>query len=365
LILAALAALALAPAGVPQGLYDGTIGDLPVRLCLAEERGAYYYRSRLVPIVLSPVEGSPGVFGEGYGKKEPSLTLRGAAGGALGGEWRSGSRRLPVRLRSIPFDKDEFEDDPCGSQAFQAPRLDGVRIVRSEVVQAGQGITLLTLDTRGHFPDFSVVSFQLPGGGPAVTRINRRLFEAFQESDEADWKGCDRNGLSGGGLGASYDVELKLTLATRRWLAVMERGGGWCGGAHPDSYSTPLLFDRRDGREVELLDWLSPRAVDRQVLEGMAEPYLTLTTAFRADLMRRYRHDEECTEVVTETEGWSAELRRQGIAFVPSLPHVVQACEEEALLSWAALAPWLSASGEAEVRALQSEWAADKRRPRP
>ncbi|GAA4021799.1 DUF3298 domain-containing protein [Sphingomonas swuensis] len=356
MLAAALAGLALTPSAVPPGLYDGTIGSLPVRLCMAERHGAYYYRSRLVPIMLSPVEGSSGLFSEGNGS-EPSLSLRGAVGEAVIGEWRSGSRRLPVRLRSISFDKGEFEDDPCASKTFQAPRLEGVRIVRSEVVQAGQRVTLTTLDTRGHFPDFSIVSLQLPGAGSAVAQINRRLFEPFRDSEEADWKGCDRGGYWGGGTGASYDVELTLTLATRRWLAVMERGGGFCEGAHPDEWSNPLLFDRRSGAEVELLDWLSTRAVTKERLgEGEDRFYRTLTPAFRAVLMKRYRHDDECTEAVADTEGWSAELRRTGIVFLPSMPHVMQACEEEVLLPWASLGPWLSGEGRSEVAALKAEW---------
>lgn len=355
--LIALAAATAAP-GALAGVYEGTIGTLPVRACFSgTERsnyGTYYYLSRLAAIGLSEEDGRDGVFYEGGGAPEsqPRWHIESTAGGRLSGQWRSGARTLPLRLTRVAGT--EGEESPCSSLAFHQPRLAGVRVVQTRATLDGTAYTKLVLDPRGHF-ETSVETFALDGDGPAVQRINAALGRSLA-GDPPSWLTCAQDSLGQSAFEGSSTEILAPTMISRRWLSVSAHWDGYCGGAHPDSSNTWRLFDLTTGAEIDLNDWLNDAAVERHGTQGTDSDYATVRPALKEAVLAGWRpEDAECEEVIRSAEFWNVGLNRDSFTFSPSLPHVVQACGEDFTLAFGRLAPFLTPEGAANVRALQSE----------
>jgi len=134
---ATLALLAAPPAAVGPpslaGVWDGTIGKLPVRVCFNEERfgvsGGYYYRSRLRAIPLQQPDEKSAGFVEGVAEPDsttPRWTVGKVEAGALTGRWTQGAKSLPIALKRVQMREKET---PCASMLFHRPRLEGIRTV--------------------------------------------------------------------------------------------------------------------------------------------------------------------------------------------------------------------------------------------
>lgn len=364
-LLIALAAAALQPAApapptMLAGVWEGTIGDLPVRACFVERdwgaSGAYYYQSRLQSIGLEEaVSGRRDAFREmaESGGSAPVWHIdRGPE--TLGGSWTNGGRTLPLRLRRVA--DVHGEESPCASLAFHRPRLQGVHTVRSRASFEGTAYTKLTLDTGGHF-GIDVQTFALDGDGAAVQRINTALGESLA-GDPPRWFECVTNSFETGTLEGESSEMLAPAMISRRWLSVASQAEWSCGGAHPDNSNSYRLFDLASGAEVQVLDWFLPTAVKREHVEGVDEDSRTLEPAFRAFLLSEWHAPPdaaECDEVVRTADYWNVGLTRGGFTFSPQLPHVAQACGDDFNVDFDRIRPWLTPEGAAAVAALRAE----------
>jgi hypothetical protein len=358
---AATAALAAPAAAAPawEGVWQGTIGALPVRACLVQRDwgafGAYYYVSHLKLIPLNGAKnGSP--FREGAMEEDPKAarwTIAAAGAGALSGQWAQGDRTLPIRLtRMEGVATDEF---PCTSMTFHRPRLSGIGTVSQRATKDGISYTRLILDPRGRFGDVKVETFQLDGSSAPVRAINASLHAPFA-GDPPEWFDCLRSALEQNSLEGDIDDVTVPRLITARWLVATRQSDSYCGGAHPDEASEPLLFDLSTGRPVDLHDWLNAKAIKRERFGSGADEAKELTPEFRSVLLARWKPaDTECGDPVREADFWTIELTRTGLVFRPELAHVVQACADDVALPFARLRPYLSAEGLKQVAALQAE----------
>lgn len=363
LTIAASAPAQQAPAPDPQGVWQGMIGTLPVHVCFATRPsgrfGAYFYRSKMVPIPLLPEESRPSTYSEGWpdNAKLPRWTLTNVQPRKIEGSWRQGARNLPIRLTRVPMARlDEF-DTPCGSTEFQQPRVEGIRIARSRAAKDSLSYTRLVLDHRGRLPEVSVESFDLDGSSKAVKRINSRLRQAFADGEES-WLSCIRSAYNSSPFGGDHNESYVPRMVSRRWLSVMHHWDGFCGGAHPSSSSTAVLFDRETGREVDLFGWLNAKAIKRERIEGLSDEVKTLTPAFREHVLSAWKapaEAEECDEVIRSQDHWSVELTHTGLTFTPDLVHAVQACGEDFAMPFARLATYLSPEGQRHVAAMRAE----------
>jgi hypothetical protein len=345
----ALAALtAAAPADLP-GIWEGTVGTLPVRACFGRrdggDFGGYFYRSKLRHIALEPVEGEPATFLETYSPGEPRWRVERATAGELGGTWSDGRRRLPIRLARVPG-----KEQGCDSLAFHGPRLAGILPRPSRAAADGTAYTRLVLDPRGRF-EASVETFAIDGAGAAAGRINAALREPLGE-----WLDCVRAPLRHSPYEGSYHVTLTPAMITRRWLSVVNRYDDFCGGVHPNAGQTYWAFDLASGRGIDLRDWFNGRAVKRAGPAGTGEEIKTLQPEFRSFLLAGPRdQDAECDEVVGNEEYWNVGLTPAGLVFAPQLAHAVQACGEEIVVPAARLAPFLTPEGAAYLREIEAE----------
>ena len=366
LIAFAAAAASHASTELP-GIWQGMVGDLPVRACFVHREfgsfGAYYYLSRQRLIPLEPVEGASDAFREGSGAaaSSPLWRIERVDAAQITARWTGGGRTLAVRLNRVA--RAEGDESPCGSQAFHQPRLAGVRTVTTRAAKDGVSYTRITLDHGGHF-EADVRTFALDGTGEAVRRINATLASPLS-GNPPEWFECIQSSLESGPYEGTFDESLEPTMISARLMSVVQQEDTSCGGAHPNAGRTYRAFDLESGREIDLHDWLNATAVARQGTAGSEDELKTLRPAFRRFILAGWRPaGADCAGVIRDQDFWNIGLTRTGLIFAPDLPHVVQACGEEFTLSFARLRPFLTPNAAARARALQAERGLRAGRPR-
>ncbi|MDB5692363.1 MAG: hypothetical protein JWO81_1426 [Alphaproteobacteria bacterium] len=340
------------------GIWQGSIGSRPVRVCFVQTQsnafGAYYYLSSLRSIALDhPDRGGTFVEGDGTEPQKPRWVLDDVKPNGISGRWTQAERTLPIRLTRIA--EPAASETPCTSMLFLQPRLAGIRVVTKRARKDGTAYTRLILDHRGHFPETRVESFALDGSSGSVRRINAKL-RAPLSGNPPEWFDCIRNAIGQSGRDGDTDEMLAPRLISARWLTVIHHQDGDCGGAHPNSANLPRTFDRASGQEIDLHDWLNDTAIKRTRYPGDSDDIKTLRPAFRAFILGRWKPDDaECGDPVRAQEFWDIELTRTGLVFTPQLAHVVQACGEDFAVPFARLRPYLSAAGLANIASMRAE----------
>jgi hypothetical protein len=361
-VFAPLIALAAATAPVASadlaGIWEGTIGNLPVRACLAPREwgplGSYYYLSRGRLIALDAEPGTSGTYHENDVRDPdaPRWTIETANAGRLTARWAHGGRTLPVRLLRIAPASDG--QDHCSGMEYHRPRLAGIRTVTARASLDGVNYSRTTLNHGGRF-EASVEIFALDGSGAAVDRLNATLRQSLTGSPP-EWFECIRAALERFPSEGSFDQRLAPTLISRRWMGVVEQYDNFCGGNHPNHGRRYRTFDLASGEEVDLHDWLNASAVKRHRWEPDEEDIKTLQPEFRDFILAGWTaEDPDCAESVRSHEFWNIGLTRNGLIFSPDLPHVAQACGEQFALTFARLRPFMTEEGAANLRALQTE----------
>lgn len=351
LLAPASAGAASAPAW--HGVWQGTIGTLPVRACLQQRgsgfaNGSYFYLSRLRPIPLSrEADGQWTEEVDGAGPSTGRWTVRSAQADRLVGTWRGGGKALPIALRAVPLT--EADESPCGSGAFIAPRLRPVRITPQPANHTGFAYTELTYDVGPSFPDVSISSFAYPANRAGDAAINTALrIDPASPEGPADYAGCMKQALGSLGRDGDFHIRYAPDLVTPEFLSVAVSSGGFCGGAHPFDGTWHLLFDRVSGERIDLSRWFTSLGFSAGQTEDAAS-VRRITPELRALALDRFPfgrgEDAQCRAVVSEADYWNLSLQHRGISFTPSLPRVVQACADAALVPFAELAPFLSGEG--------------------
>jgi hypothetical protein len=355
-MLTALLALAAASSSEPvdlSGIWEGHVGNLPIRACFdpTQPFGAYYYLSRRQLIPLESEAGNRTVFREQVPDSGPqsTWTVDQAAGMALSGRWSRGTRTLPVRLNRVAVRGDL---SPCAHIEFHRPRLDGIGISEQADRVDGVPIRRLRLDHRGRFPA-SVETFRIEQGGAGTELINRALGDTL-DGPVPEWFNCLRAPLETGPNEGDFDQKIEPVLISRRWVSVTEQKDLFCGGAYPSSGQVYRLFDRESGTEIDPRIWLGERAFEWRNEEGGAIAY-SIRPAFRDLILDGWgREAEECIEPVRQTDQWRVGLTRQGLVFSPELPHVVQACGDDFLIPFDRLGPFLTREGRSALHELEN-----------
>jgi hypothetical protein len=339
------------PTGIQPGIYQGLLGTQPISLQLTAstaqqvsdhpelhhpdrysydrygpdivlERG--WAANRTAGYALSAVE-AVNDFGDVSARGCLDLS---ADGTGLKGQWRSpdDSKRLPVSLSRVDV----------AAFPLALPSSPGLLSLRKT-----DPFTFLRLNhawTRvpgGLEEPLTGVSYPRVAGGPAA------LNAALQDKQlELAGYALDCRGGSGIGMNQKSQTDFSgaATLMFNRGglVSLAESVDYYCGGAHPDNYTTGLTLDARTGREVKLVGtpgtlWPGLNARKVQAL------YLA---AYGAD-----GSDSECRALLSGEDGRSSEypafqmyLTTKGLALWPGfLPHVAGACAEVVTVSYATL----------------------------
>lgn len=348
-------AIAVPAAAAPpeDGVWQGKIGTLAVRVCLMDSsaswpRGSYYYLSQLEPIPLSRPEGNP-VWAED-GAVKAHWTIASVTPERITGTWSSGTRSLPLSLTRVPMGDDGELDGACQSDAFLAPRIAAPRVVAQPARAGNFAYTKLQYQVGKSFEDVDLATMQIPVQRPGDAAINRTLRKQIDPAEGwVDYLGCMKGAIGLSGTDGEMVLGVEPSFVSSEWLGVEISQGGFCGGAHPYNSSEHRLFDRVSGKEVQLAQWLAPKGMTARWDAGARYWETRLLDPLRQLVVKALAPvaDAECAGVVEDAETWDLALTPQGIRFEPSLPRVVMACGDSVELSFAQLAPFLSPAGKA------------------
>lgn len=370
-LLAAPAAAQDAPAWV--GVWEGRVGTYPVRLCIDSwgdqpARGAYYYLSQLEPIALSEEDGEGGWIERAPdGEQQALWQFAEQTGERLRGTWRQG-RRLPFDLKPIAWTTAD-EDGPCGSDGFLAPRVPGGEVMSGPGELDGWRYTALSYRPPAHFAEeLFLESFSFAPERPGDTAILAALTKELPgRGDAAPYLQCMGDSIAVNGRDGYYSTLSKPLLVSPAWLTTLESYDVYCGGAHPSHGFFHRTFDRQSGEEIKLARWLGETAIEHRTSEGDAEGYDLVRPALRDLVLARgvseggaltgedKSYEAECREAARDQEFWTFGLSREGMLFVPSLPHVIAACQATYTVAWSELAPFLNETGRTGLARLRGE----------
>ncbi len=358
-----------------QGVWRGTIGGADVQVCLQhtdyDDFGAYYYMRHLQIISLGKLDHKPGApAGPAWTEapfsdkadKGPLWHITAVGNGRLAGVWTDGGKSLPITLTAVTRDKPAKGDDdqPCGSQTFSQPRFTKPIVTTRPAKVDGIAYTRVLVDIGKQFTDSGFETFQLTGMTPAIRRINAELYKDVPTGPEhADYFQCTMSALGQNGLDGETTTTLSPETLTPSFMVEADAEDESCGGAHPDGGTSYQTWDLRTGKTIDLYAGFTKAALTRTVHDaGTANAYteVTLTPAFKATLIKAFpAGDPDCKEALDTADDWAARPTAHGMAFTPSLPHVVAACIDDAVIPYAKLAPYMTVDGKTLVAQFEAE----------
>jgi hypothetical protein len=366
LVAVVLALLLAAPAAAQDkpvwvGLWEGTVGTYPVRLCVdvwsnGPARGSYYYLTRLEPIALSEEDGEGGwIELAPEGVQQALWEFAEQTGTRLRGIWRQGARRLPFDLAPVPWTEGEW-GGPCAADEFIAARLGGGNVTEETADIRGWRYSRRIYRPAAHFADEVMIeSFSFSperAGDEAINAILAAYLPNGTLSDE--FVQCFSGAIGQHGVDGYFEQLVMPKLTSRAFLTVHEANSNYCGGTRPSHWFRQRTFDRASGMEIDLFDWVGGGLDDDSYGTGELPPVLL------AEVLAHWPADpaediDDCREVVSITSHWNLELRREGLAFWPQVPHVALPCGAESLLGWDELAAFLDAEGKAGLARLRED----------
>jgi|GEM_PF-649696 len=380
-VLALAAAIFASPAVAQEaeglrGVWQGAVGNQPVYACFGggDERGVYYFDSSKQLIRLQPIEGEQDGFVEAVGWSDPgdaSWQIEALGENTATGVWRAADSNAPIRLTRLEWSgRDEFAG-PCESGAFMQPRLEGGSVTGLASALDGQDFVTLNFAPPAHWQagggdevhDINISTFILPDSESDPRRTNRAinglLTAAMPRGDMSDtYAQCFAQNIGVHGVDGDFSQQMVPELITQRWVAAFETNGVYCGGAHPSYWQKRRVFDRNSGAEIDPEIWLNDTALERELHDAGVDSYVwaTATQALVAALVAQWPQDadggDDCAGIAAETSRWGIGLQREGLAFIPSLPHVYTACADTVVLPWAEAEPFLSLEGRAVMLSL-------------
>ena len=341
------------------GVWKGTIGGLPVMVCLQQgggnwSMGSYYYLSQMKPIPLRRDEA--GNWAEEANGSDPSTgTLHlTQSGSRLGGEWLHGVRHLAIALERVPTKKsDTFMT--CGSYEYIAPRVRPITRTVKPVRVKGAEISRIEYKPARWFEGVALATIAIAPTMPGDRSINAQLEPNPDKPNDFapdDYLSCMQGALNGGGRDGDYEFAYDLAELTPTFLRVIAQSGSYCGGAHPNNYYWWESFDRQTGKRIDLTRWFTAKAAPRgDIAPGDTE--IALAPALRRVVLRHSKfEDAECRKVFANADFWFAGVTAKGVIFTPALAHVEMACTDDTVVPYAELTPFFSAEGKTAVRRL-------------
>jgi len=363
--------------GAWAGVWRGTIGGSAVQVCFQhaddQDFGAYYYMRHLGIISLGTLDQKPGapagrVWTEAPNADQPDKGplwhITAIKNGHIDGVWTDGGKTLPIALTAVtegtPAKGAADDDAPCGSLAFNLPRFTKPVVTTRPARLGGVAHTRVLVDIGKQFPQSGFETFQLLGTTPAIRRINAELYKDVPTgSGHADYFQCAMDTLGQNGVDGDMTSALSPELLLPGFMVEADSEQEDCGGAHPDGGVTYQTWDLRTGVKINLYDGFTRAALTRTVHDGgTANAYteVTYTAPFKAMIISVFpAGDPDCKDAIETADDWTARLTPKGMAFTPSLPHVVAACVDDAVVPFARLAPYLTPDGKALITAFAAE----------
>lgn len=317
------------------GTWHGHIGKSEVMVCLGEFGGSYYYLKHLRGIPLRPEEDDKTRthWRETEAKThafDPKVTghwtLQLASPDTLEGKWASpdGAKQVTIEMTRLgPVDP---VSGNCGSE-FNAPLIRALKIGRTAADFEGHRYQVLASSTG--------TSVALPATSAGLRKINGFAL-AWLKEQVVNAYGCAVTG------GEDWSPTLQPKVWSRRWLVLIDTlPDTYCDGPHSDWSITSHNFDLTTGAEVDAWTWLKQGEESVAQAQGDQPPQ-----RLRA-LLEKLNPRDDCDNYFWARPPYPTP---EGLIFGTSYPHAARACEDDILVTYKALMPYLSAAGKAVAR---------------
>jgi len=184
----------------------------------------------------------------------------------------------------------------------------------------------------------TIATIELREAGPGIAAINADLRRML--ADARNWAAeCNRDSLDSmlKEPGDFYQAT-EPTWWTDRLLAVSIMTNSTCGGPHPNVDPDYVLWDTATGKRIVVNRWFTANA-----LKKSGERDVQLSAPLKAIVLKHAERarDDDCGEVLRDSDYYLIQPGPAGMVFVPSLPHVVQACADDVVVPYALLDAFL------------------------
>jgi hypothetical protein len=389
LLLVMLSLLFMAPqtatAANWEGVFEGTIGEAKVlvELNAGEEKSAYKggYRegarysylpkARDINLILDKEDVLLSftetlhlhrMFAEAEDKKITGTWLLTVDKEGATGIWTSpkGDKTLPIALKRAPLEKNVDANSNTLSSTYDALWLKTITFV-----DAGLFKQFGSIEVRKFKDSAFGLEYPLFGNFPDDTRkaATNVILEKDFRSEVVEYREC-KNGVpvdwEEEGEGTGPDIVFTVDYATPTVLSFTMTGSVFCGGAHPNTFTTPITYDLTTAEQIgglagENKSDLNPEAFGRILKLTNKDDRI----AFERFALGRWKEaaakDKENSENCMA--GWSddeAEGKKDfSLSFAPKglaitrrdYPSVAAACLFQdfnpTIISWADLKPYL------------------------
>ncbi|MTW11306.1 hypothetical protein GM658_11945 [Pseudoduganella eburnea] len=333
-----------------RGIWEGTIGKQPVRVCLDDD-ARYYYLKYREDIHLEPVEGADGGWRETAGyQDEPTGKWQLAQAGAdsLRGIWSSpdASKQAPIRLKRTSAAR-STDRNLCEAGQFFKPVADAEKLIAGPVKKFGRhGYQELStrIQERGNQESFVPNAIVLRDYGAIGAAVNQTLQERLRQ------RLARHHDTRMNGLAESFEEVMWLS---DRWLTL--RDMEWAAGHGVSGSSTWYeTWDLTTGHRVDLWRWFNARsgAWHEEAGHDGAEQVFTTSRALQKAIgpFDNNGGDPDCKD---PGKSWrDPRLVSGGIEFEAG---ATGPCLVTAVVSFKALQPFLNEEGLRQVAALQRE----------
>ncbi|SFM26922.1 hypothetical protein [Methylobacterium pseudosasicola] len=189
-----------------------------------------------------------------------------------------------------------------------------------------------------------------------VDDAERRINAAVKRLD-AQVRKAAKSCKAEGGAQSSWERSIRAAMRGPRFLSFAIHDSTFCGGAHPNTGTTAIVYDLTTGTPVDWTTLLPPALTGKVALATQADETKMVTLSSKrlhALYLQAYRpktgkpkadaDDKECREAVTETYSgeppamtvWP-DAEAGGLAVQFDLAHVVQACADTVVIPTATL----------------------------
>jgi hypothetical protein len=205
-------------------------------------------------------------------------------------------------------------------------------------------------------PDLAKDLSAMPRIANPVDDAERRINTAVHRLDGAVRKAAAEC-LAEGGKHADYGRHIEVTMRGPRFLSYTMTDSSFCGGAHPNTGTSAIVYDLTSGAPVDWTALLPPALTGKVALQTEMDGsrMVSLSSKRLFDLyLKAYRprtgqakvdaEDDECREAVSTSidDGPPAmtvwlDAKAGGLAVQFDLAHVVQACADVVVVPVATL----------------------------
>jgi hypothetical protein len=327
----------------PQGIWQGTVANLPVIVSFDGENNGYFYLKYLKPIPLQTQNQS---FTDWQEKTDGQVVanwhLTNITDDKITGTWSSVKNEQKVniqlsKLNSIP--DNNYVDILHLAKAFQQ------KVTRSKIQQFGkyQYRSLVSSDQK---------SLELIGDTPNIQQLNSMLKIGLQ-TQISNYYGCTSPAEMGRGNESEpdYQSHVDIKFWNSDWIVFEEFVSGDCGGAYPFVNYSKRTVNLSTLKTTQLWTWFYNIKADDQLMKIIAK---------RAYKQRKKlgmsSKSEEDSCLTGETSIYETDyvvsIGKKGLVFSTQFPHVAQACDEEVEMAYKELMPYLNTEGKKQVSKL-------------